>query len=116
MRYLLSLIIIVLSLNLFSQDLDSEIRNYRESDKIYISKARQFLADEISSGNIEKARELTGHMVERFDGSLNLPFLPWEIFVLGLAVDSQQLSLRSVDHIVSETYWDRYIFPEKDAL
>ncbi len=110
------IIVILLTLNLYSQDLDSEIRNYKESDKVYISKARQFIADELRNEDLPKVRKLTDHLSDKFAGSLNIPFIPWEQFVLGLAVDSLDFALSAIDHIVEETNWEKYIFPEKDAL
>jgi len=116
MRIFYVVLLLALMIPLFSQDLDSEIRNYKESDKIYISKARQFLADEIRNGNIEKTKELSRHLLTKFEGSYNLPLSPWEGFTLGLAVDSLELSLEVLNFVVAETDWDKYIYPEKDAL
>jgi len=117
MRFFITLAItLVMLTSLSAQDLDSEIRSYRESDEVYISKARQFIADELRNNDLNKVRELTGHLAEKFKGTFFLPLQPWEQFVIGLAADSLELTVTAVDFINEETDWNKYVFPGKDAL
>ena len=76
------ILILLVSLNCFSNELESEISNYQMSDHIYISKARQMLMDEIIIRDSEKIKEIVNHLLEKYEYSNSIPLTPWEKFTI----------------------------------
>ena len=115
--YLFYALLLFIFSNCFSIDLESEISNYQLPDEIYISKARQMLADEMKNRNEDKIKEIVTHLLEKYEYSQVVPLYPWERFIIALEIDSPEIGLKTFDEIINpkDTY-EHYIFPKKDAL
>ena len=115
--YLFYALLLFIFSNCFSIDLESEISNYQLSDEIYISKARQMLADEIRDRNEDKVKDIVTHLLEKYEYSHSVPLYPWERFIIALEADSLELGLKTFEDIINpkETYIN-YLFPKQDAL
>ena len=115
--YLFYALLLFIFSNCFSIDLESEISNYQLSDEIYISKARQMLADEIRDRNEDKVKDIVTHLLEKYEYSHSVPLYPWERFIIALEADSLELGLKTLEDIIKpkETYIN-YLYPKQDAL
>jgi len=115
--YLSFTLLLFIFSNCFTLDLESEISNYQLPDDLYISKARQMLADEIRNGNEDKVKDIVTHLLERYEHSYSVPLYPWERFTIALELDSLELGLKAIDEMIDPgNTFKRYIFPKQDAL
>lgn len=102
-------------LSVFAGNLEDEIQNYTESDYVYIGKARQMMADQISF-DLPKVLELTWHLNEKYQNSYFIPINFWEQITIGLAAQNVELVQNAIISFKDYQSFDNKQFYEKDAL